>query len=59
MSVTSEIMAAFDAVKNVAAASEYADNHALGVWTDDPADPGVTAVVMNGALYSLSFPTPT
>jgi hypothetical protein len=54
---TDRITDAFQAIADVYAAVEYADMCALGVWTDDPADPGVTAVVFQGKLYSLIIPT--
>lgn len=36
--------------------SEYADMCAIGVWTDNPASPGVSAVVFQGKLYALTIP---
>lgn len=57
MSVETEaIAAAFQSLADVFAASEYADQCAIGVWTDDPARPGVTAVVFQGKLYALVIP---
>lgn len=51
-----DIRAAFDGLNDVFAASEYANMCAFGVWTDDPSDPGVTAVVFQGKLYALTVP---
>ena len=54
--VTDSIIAAFDALQETYSLTEYADSCAVGVWTDDPADPGVTAVVFQGKLFSLVIP---
>lgn len=36
--------------------AQYADQCAVGVWTDDPAAPGCSAVVFQGKLYALVIP---
>lgn len=51
-----EIRSAFDGLNDALAVSDYADKCAIGVWTDDPSDPGVTAVVFQGKLYALTIP---
>jgi len=53
---TAQITEAFQAIVDVYAAVEYADTCAIGVWTDDPGDPGVTAVVFQNKLYALIIP---
>lgn len=50
------IFAAFNKVQSVFDASEFADMCAIGVYSDDPESPGVTAVVFQGQLYSLVIP---
>lgn len=48
-----------DAFSSVAAmfdAADYAEECAIGVWTDDPERPGVTAVVFQRQLFSLTIP---
>lgn len=57
MSVTTEsILSAFQELSAVFETSEYADMCAIGVWTDNPASPGVSAVVFQGKLYALTIP---
>lgn len=51
-----DIRAAFEGINDAIAANEYASACAIGVWTDDPADPGVSAVVFQGKLYALTIP---
>ena len=36
--------------------ARYADQCAVGVWTDDPNAPGCSAVVFQGKLYALVIP---
>lgn len=55
-STLDDIAAAFTDLANVVGASDYADQCAIGVWTDDPMNPGVTAVVFQGKLYALVIP---
>lgn len=55
-STLDDIRAAFDQIGDVFRADDYAQACAIGVWTDDPQHPGVTAVVFQGKLYSLSVP---
>lgn len=56
MSVETEAIAAFQSLVDVFAESEYVDQCAIGVWTDDPNRPGVTAVVFQRKLYALVIP---
>lgn len=51
-----DIQSAFDSVSALFRASEYADACAIGVWSDDPQNPGITAVVFQGKLYALVIP---
>lgn len=54
--VMERISGAFQNISDLFGAAEYADACAIGVWTDDPSDPGVTAVVFQGKLYALTIP---
>ena len=57
MSATNDrIFAALDGLQSVYGVTEYADMCAIGVYTDDPASPGVSAVVFQGQLYALVIP---
>lgn len=47
------IYAAFDKVTEMYRQTDKLDTCALGVWVDDPKNPGVCAVVRGGKLYSL------
>lgn len=55
-STLDDIAAAFADIAIVVSASDYADQCAIGIWTDDPMSPGVTAVVFQGKLYALVIP---
>lgn len=50
------IRSSVDSLNRVHANGEYATSCAIGVWTDDPKYPGVTAVVFQGRLYELIIP---
>lgn len=54
--VSDSINSAFQTAIGVCGASQYADACAIGVWADDPADPGCSAVVFQGKLYALVIP---
>lgn len=57
MSTTTSTIA--DALRDLASTftvAQYADQCAVGVWTDDPAAPGCSAVVFQGKLYALVIP---
>jgi hypothetical protein len=54
--VTDNISSAFQELVDVFEAAEYADLCAIGVWTDNPSNPGVTAIVFQGKLYALTVP---
>lgn len=54
--VTDRISSAIQSVIDVYGASQYADACAVGVWADDPAAPGCSAVVFQGKLYALIIP---
>lgn len=56
MSSLDEIRAAFDNIGEMFHSEDYAQACAIGVWTDDPKSPGITAVVFQGKLYSLVIP---
>lgn len=56
MTDTDAIASAFDALRRVGETDDYATSCAVGVWTDNPASPGVTAVVFQGQLYALIIP---
>lgn len=57
MSATKDrIYAALNGLQTIYGVSEYADMCAIGVYTDDPTAPGVTAVVFQGQLYALVIP---
>ena len=51
-----EISAAFDGINEAFSASDYANMCAIGVWPDDPGDPGITVVVFQGKLYAITIP---
>lgn len=54
--VAARISSAIQSVIDVYGASQYADECAVGVWADDPAAPGCSAVVFQGKLYALVVP---
>lgn len=53
---TSPIVEALNALADTFNVAQYADQCAIGVWTDDPAAPGCSAVVFQGKLYALVIP---
>lgn len=55
-STLEDIASSFRELDSVASASDYAYRCAIGIWTDDPGNPGVTAVVFEGKLYALVIP---
>lgn len=54
--ITDNINSAFQELVGVFETAEYADLCAIGVWTDNPSNPGVTAIVFQGKLYALTVP---
>lgn len=48
-----DVNAAFTRIGDMFRAEDYSQACAIGVWTDDPESPSVTAVVFQGRLYSL------
>lgn len=53
---TSPIVDALRGLADTYHVARYADQCAIGVWTDDPAAPGCSAVVFQGKLYALVIP---
>ena len=54
--VFSDIEEAYAHLAEMETAEDFAMNAAIGVWGDDPVDPGVSAVVWQGKLFSLAIP---
>lgn len=53
---TSPIIDALRGLADTFSVAQYADQCAIGVWTDDPKAPGCSAVVFQGKLYALVIP---
>lgn len=54
--VFENIESAFDNLAELEQARNFAYQAAIGVWADDPLDPGASAVVWQGKLFSLALP---
>ena len=47
---------AFDALTKSLSIGPAVEDLAVGIWTDDPENPGITAIVFQGDLIALTIP---